>query len=66
MMRKTGGKKKDIPEFIYPKIYTESCPRGPLQEVGLTYTNSVLFPLKCDTIFLCKKISYGEQTSKSL
>lgn len=44
--------KKDIPEFIYPQIYTESWPKGPLQEVDLTYTNSVLLSLKCDTFFL--------------
>lgn len=57
--------KKDIPEFIYPQIYTESWPKGPLQEVDLTYTNSVLLSLKCDTFF-CKKISYEEETAKAL
>lgn len=30
--------KKYIPEFVYPKIYTESCPKGWLQEVGLSQT----------------------------
>lgn len=62
---KSRRKKKNKPEFIYPKIYTESFPKGQLQEVDLTNTHSVLFSLKCDTTFFGKTISYGEETAKA-
>lgn len=63
---KNRREKKSNPEFIHPRIYIESCPKGPLQEAGLTYTNSVLFSLKCDTTVFAKNASYGEETAKSL
>lgn len=42
MIRK-NRKEKSMREFIYPKIYTESCPKGPLQEIVSHKLSALLF-----------------------
>lgn len=69
---KHNYKEKQEEKTPYTRIYIPEnthweLPQRATTRNCLTYTNSVLFSLKCDTkFFFSKKISYGEETAKAL